>query len=96
MNLPPDPLTIVRDTFWDCINANPFFAEYVREGNKISFDNEIGLKPQIGHGDLPEIVIVPEDCSQDGMGSSGTAYLSIAYRVYVSTGSKNNKMISVC
>ena len=96
MTLPLDPLTIVKSAFMDCINANAFFTEYVREGNRIAFTDEIGLKANVGHGDLPEIIVVPENYSQESLGTSGTVYLSVEYRTYISTGLKNNDLISIC
>ena len=90
-----DPISITRKAFWDCINANSYFQQYVREGNRISFEDEIGLKANVGHGDLPEIIIVPEGFSQESLGTSGTCYLSINYRTYISTGLKNVESISI-
>lgn len=39
-----DPLSIVRAKLWEVVEANPFFAEWVRAGNRVRYDNELGEK----------------------------------------------------
>ncbi len=93
-NITPDPLTIVRDYFWRVVESNPFFSDWVRDGNKIKYNDEIGEKKQIGHGDLPEITIIPTMCNQDGLGTSHTGYLSTEMLVHVVTGTRDLRLIS--
>lgn len=89
-----DPLTIVREKLWECIDANPVFHELVRESNRIRYEDEIGEKSGVGHGDLPEIIIVPGNASQESMGTSGTGFLWMAFQFLISTGTKNAGLIS--
>lgn len=89
-----DPLTIVREKLWECIEQNPVLNELVQEGNRIRYDDEIGEKRQVGHGDLPEIVIVPSNASQESMGTSGTGFLWMSFQFFLSTGTKNAGLVS--
>lgn len=89
-----DPLTIIREKLWEVVDSSEFFRTWIRESNRIRFDTELGTKEHAGHGDLPEVIIVPSSSSQLDMGTSGTARLSMSFLFYLSTGSKNLQMIS--
>lgn len=89
-----DPLSIVRAMLWKCITDNTVLSELVRDGNRIRYEDEIGEKSSVGHGDLPEIIVVPSNASQESMGTSGTGYLWMSFQFLVSTGTKNIGLVS--
>ena len=84
-----NPFSIVLKRLWEILEANPMIAESIRSGNRIQFVDELGLKENIGHGDLPEIVLVPDTFTQNSMGTSGTGELTANFQFYIATGKKN-------
>ena len=83
-----DPFTTLNAFLWRIFEANPFLQEYVKAGNRIKFENTLGFKDQVVHGDLPEIILVPNGNNQETMGDSATRDLTQNYRFYVSTDDK--------
>ena len=90
------PFHIMLERFWEVFNANEFFQTYIREGNKIKFDNELGLKERISNGDLIEIVLIPQGQTQREIGNSRQFDLIQHYAFYISTGTKNPDWMMAC
>ena len=84
-----NPFNMVLNRLWEILEANPVIAEKIRPGNRIKFLDELGLKGSVSHGDLPEIVLVPDTFSQSSMGTSGTGELTANFRFFIATGTKN-------
>lgn len=89
-----DPFTIVLEKLWEVLAANPVLDELVRPGNRIRYLENRLPKEQVGHGDLPEIVLMPESEQQNDMGDSGNAFLSQSWRFFISTGSQNPRLLN--
>ena len=92
--IPENPFSIVRDRLWTIIDANPFFKAWIRDSNRIRYSDEIGEKRSVGHGDLPEIVVVPTEFSQSSLGDSACAYVTAGFKIVSVTGRKNLDMVS--
>ena len=72
---------------------NPLIKQFIRTNNFIVFDGVLGLKTRVQHGDLPEMVIIPNGHSQEDMGTSATGRVSESYRVFISTDDKRMEAI---
>jgi len=83
-----NPLVLVYDALWDCLEAYPLLDTLVKTSNRIRFDQDKSgpLKSNIQHGDLPEIVLVSEGGSANTHASSCHAKLVRQYAWMVSTG----------
>ena len=89
-----DPFTILLEKLWEVLEANPVLAELSRTKNRIKYLENMLPKEQIAHGDLPEIVLMPDSDSQDEMGDSATGYLSHSMRFFISTGNQNPRLLN--
>ena len=88
-----DPFTILFRGLAETFRQNPLIKDMVRPDNFIVFDGILGLKTNIQHGDLPELVIVPESHSHEDMGTSADGRISESYRVFFSTDDKRIEFI---
>lgn len=92
--MPTDPFTILYDFLWKVLEANETLTSLVRASNRVKFADVLGFKEAIQHGDLPEIVIVPDGNSQDTMGTSGTGELQQSYKIFLSTADKRPEQLN--
>lgn len=88
-----NPFTILFQGLAETFRQNPLLRDLVRPDNFIVFDGVLGLKTNIQHGDLPELVIVPNGHSQEDMGTSAVGRISESYRVFISTDDKRTEFI---
>lgn len=83
-----DPFTILFNGLAETFRQNPLIGDMVRPDNFVIFDGVLGLKDSVQHGDLPELVIVPNGHSQEDMGTSASGRISESYKVFFSTDDK--------
>lgn len=88
-----NPFSILFKGLESTFKQNPLVRQCIRPGNFVVFDGVLGLKTRVQHGDLPEMVIVPNGHSQEDMGTSATGRVSENYRVFISTDDKRMELV---
>jgi len=84
-----NPFSMVLGALWGALESHPHFTRDVAEGNRIKFDDSNDRSPMkatIAAGDLPEIVILPEDLQGNLQDSSSSTKCVRQYAIFISTG----------
>lgn len=83
------PFQVLFEKLWEIIGKNEGLQSLLANKNQIRFDNELGLKDVVQHGDLPEVVLMPDGYGQETMGDSHFSNLNANFSFWISTGNKN-------
>lgn len=84
-----NPLTLVFDALWSCLEESPNFISDVAAGNRIKFNltaNRNPQKQQINDSDLPEVVLTSTGGSGGLFVTSSSSRMVQRYSWVMSTG----------
>ncbi len=82
----PNPLTQVSDALWTMLEANSGFADLVKAGNRIKYNNRAPEKAASQAGDYPRVRIREHIGECNLHRTSNSVSLSKQYHVQIATG----------